>query len=68
MQKKSMLYGRGSVNMQQRPELSQDGHLLPEAQLKKIAQAIASLKFGSVTITVQDGRIVQIEKIEKFRV
>jgi hypothetical protein len=35
--------------------------------LESIAQAIRGLRFGSVEIVVQDGRVVQIERKEKFR-
>lgn len=38
----------------------------PEVQ-KKIIEAIRSLKFGSVNIIVQDGHVIQIEKLEKER-
>ncbi len=29
---------------------------------------IQSTKYGSITVTIQDGRIVQIEKNEKIRI
>lgn len=35
--------------------------------LEKIIEAIRSLKFGTVTITVQDSKIIQIDKTEKLR-
>jgi hypothetical protein len=35
--------------------------------LERIAQAIGGLRFGSVEIVIQDGRVVQIERKEKFR-
>jgi len=35
--------------------------------LERIAQAIGGLRFGSVEIIIQDGRVVQIERKEKFR-
>jgi len=35
--------------------------------LERIAQAIAGLRFGSVEIVIQDGKVVQIERKEKFR-
>ena len=35
--------------------------------LEKILKAMADLKFGSVEITVHEGRIVQIERKEKVR-
>jgi hypothetical protein len=34
------------------------------AQLKKL---LTDLKFGSITLVVQDGKIIQIEKNEKVR-
>ncbi len=35
--------------------------------LQKIGEFIEDVRFGSVTVIVQDGRIVQIEKHEKLR-
>jgi hypothetical protein len=35
--------------------------------LAAIQQAISSIRFGVVQITIQDGRIVQIDKTEKIR-
>lgn len=35
--------------------------------LKLIDKLIGSIKFGTVTVIVQDGKIVQIEKNEKYR-
>lgn len=35
--------------------------------LKKIIELIQSVRFGSVVVIVQDGKIVQIEKNEKVR-
>ena len=32
-----------------------------------VAEAIASIRYGAVEITIHDGRIVQIEKREKLR-
>ena len=35
--------------------------------LERIARALKGLRFGSVEIVVQDSRVVQIERKEKFR-
>ncbi len=35
--------------------------------LKEVAAAIESLRFGSIEITLHDGRVTQIEKREKVR-
>lgn len=32
-----------------------------------VADAIASIRYGAVEVTIHDGRIVQIEKREKLR-
>lgn len=38
-----------------------------EEELETIAAFIESIKFGSVNVVIQDGKIVQIEKNEKVR-
>lgn len=38
-----------------------------ESAAKKILDALRGLRFGSVEITVHEGRIVQIERREKWR-
>ncbi|MEK4564619.1 YezD family protein [Alkalihalobacillus sp. FSL R5-0424] len=35
---------------------------------EKLSDLLENLKFGSVTIFVQDGKVVQMEKNEKVRV
>jgi hypothetical protein len=40
----------------------------PSAELlRRIAEVIASVRYGSVEIVIQDARVVQIERKEKFR-
>ncbi len=36
-------------------------------QLQVILNQIAGIRYGSVTVIIQDGRIVQIERNEKIR-
>lgn len=38
-----------------------------EAPIQAILDALRGLRFGSVTVVVQDGVIVQVERIEKKR-
>jgi len=38
------------------------------AVLSQIAEAIRTIRFGSVQILIHDSRVVQIEKAEKVRV
>jgi hypothetical protein len=35
--------------------------------LQRIAKAISGVRFGSVEVVIQDSRVVQIERKEKFR-
>jgi hypothetical protein len=35
--------------------------------LRRIALAISGVRFGSVEVVIQDSRVVQIERKEKFR-
>lgn len=39
----------------------------PTSVAQEITKAIQSLKFGSIEITVHDGKVTQIEKREKVR-
>jgi hypothetical protein len=39
----------------------------PNEVLRRIRDAIASVRFGSVEVVIQDSRVVQIERTEKFR-
>ena len=41
--------------------------VLPHDVLGQIARAIAGIHYGSVHITIQDSRVIQIEKAERFR-
>lgn len=36
--------------------------------LEIIKKLIQSMRFGSISIIIQDGKIVQIEKTEKYRI
>ena len=39
-----------------------------EEQIKKLLQVIETINYGSVTVIIQEGNIVQIEKNEKIRI
>ncbi|MDR2530447.1 MAG: YezD family protein [Oscillospiraceae bacterium] len=41
--------------------------VLSDDQLSKLLELLKELKFGSVTLIVQDGKVVQIDKTEKLR-
>ena len=38
-----------------------------DAALKKIVEALKGLRFGSISITLHNSKIVQIDRIEKTR-
>jgi hypothetical protein len=47
-----------------------DGQSEPDSGdevLRRIANAISGVRFGSVEVVIQDSRVVQIERKEKFR-
>jgi hypothetical protein len=49
------------------PDRKVDVQTIDPFLLERIAQAIGGLRFGSVEIVIQDGRVVQIERKERFR-
>ena len=46
---------------------SQSSRVEPTCWLDVVAEQVSELRFGVVQITVQDGRVVQIERTEKIR-
>ena len=38
------------------------------SHMKMVDDMLKDMKFGSITIIVQDGKVIQIEKTEKYRV
>jgi len=52
------------------PITRRDAQTEPESGddiLRRIADAISGVRFGSVEVVIQDSRVVQIERKEKFR-
>ncbi len=37
------------------------------AALRKVEEMVRDMQFGSITIVVQDGKIIQIDRTEKHR-
>ena len=49
-------------------KLEQDPRCNPSSEVMQlIARAIDGVRFGSVEVVIQDGRVVQVERKEKFR-
>ena len=51
----------------QRDELKPDENEISRRTEGQIIQAVRGIRFGSVEIVIQDGRVVQIERKEKIR-
>jgi hypothetical protein len=49
------------------PETKELSPSITEEGLKLLFDLLRSLKFGSVTLIIQDGKVIQIEKNEKIR-
>lgn len=47
------------------PEKSKDP--LSTADLQRLLDLIKTVSYGSITLVIQDGRVVQIDKNEKLR-
>ena len=61
---------RGSVAVSQGEPNSapSNGEAQREAEIAQILDSLRGLKYGSVNIIVQDGVIVQIDRLEKRRI
>ncbi|HEY4551130.1 MAG TPA: YezD family protein [Bacillus sp. (in: firmicutes)] len=35
---------------------------------EQLKQMLHEMKFGSITLVVQDGKVIQLEKVEKVRI
>lgn len=49
------------------PTISSATDALPQAVVQSIVQSLSGLRFGQVTIIVQDGRVIQIDRTERHR-
>lgn len=56
------------MDSQSKPDpKANEGASLDARVLAQIRQALEGLRFGSVTIVVHDGKVMQIERSEKVR-
>ena len=42
--------------------------VIPPEQLQQLQALASTIRYGSITLTFQDGLLIQIEKNEKFRI
>ena len=47
--------------------VNKEGKVLKPERLEELQKIISSVKYGSVTLIIQDGVLLQIEKNEKIR-
>ena len=45
-----------------------DSKVLNDLQLNTILKMMENIKYGSLTIIIQDGKVIQIDKNEKYRI
>ena len=41
--------------------------VISDEDLDKVIEYIKSIRFGTITLVIQSGKVVQIEKTEKFK-
>lgn len=47
---------------------AEEGHILHSEQFRTLEKMLAGMKYGSITLIIQDGKIVQMDKTEKYRI
>jgi hypothetical protein len=45
-----------------------DNKVSADSYLKIIVEMLENMKYGSLTIIVQDGKVIQLDKNEKYRI
>lgn len=48
-------------------EIIKKKQILERSRLEMLEKLLSTMKYGSITLVVQDGKIVQIDKTEKHR-
>ena len=51
----------------QMAERTNEKTILTDDQIQRIRQAAESIRYGTVTLVIQDGRLIQIDRSEKIR-
>lgn len=53
---------RGDANAENREKQTLDNN-----QIETLEKLLQDMKYGSITLIVQDGKVIQIDKTEKYR-
>lgn len=48
-------------------EIVGNNQILERSHLELLDRLLRTMKYGSITLIVQDGKIIQIDKTEKYR-
>lgn len=48
-------------------EITEKKQVLERSHLEMLERLLSTMKYGSITLIVQDGKIIQIDKTEKHR-
>lgn len=63
--RKEVFYLKGVMGMAESTPKTRG--VLVEKQLKLLEELVSSVRHGTVTLVIQDGRVIQLEKHEKYR-
>jgi hypothetical protein len=55
------------INMSDQKPFPETKGSISDEQLKKLLELLGRIEFGSVTLLIRDGKVVQMEKNEKLR-
>ena len=47
---------------------TESNQVLDSSHLGTLEELLSDMKYGSITLVIQDGKIVQIDKTEKYRI
>ncbi len=47
---------------------AEDRQILERSHLDTLQKLLSDMKYGSITLIIQDGKIIQIDKTEKYRI
>jgi hypothetical protein len=47
---------------------NQRKNIISDRDINKIKEFLETMQYGSVTVVVQDGKVIQLEKCEKVRI
>lgn len=62
-----MLYFVGVIMAEQNENSYTRRNCISDTDLQKLLDLMETVRFGSITLVIQDGKVIQIEKNEKMR-